>query len=303
MSKTEAAAVAAADKLKAAQKAGDKKAEVVARQECINAYKELPDYYSALKCAKELLQLCKSMDDTKGQAAAMLAIGEMHYVMDNLQDALKHEEEAFSLFTKVGDRVGQDSAKEALDRVFNKTGKIEDAPNRQKGLAALAEMKRAIDTGDNTRFNEAIERCKRMDSVSDADIEDALSEQLESNYFKAAKMYKDVLQFENLLPEAKAVNVSDRIHYMAFRTSGGLHYGPAFQYVKTVTTCPTQRINMAPIVINEDREAWEHSVAYNHGIIDGMLQVPMSAGLVAWQNQLSEKARKGESMGYDSITN
>lgn len=280
MSTGESRVTTAEAALASAKRKQDKAAEVMALQDCIKAYIDLPDSFEALKAAKAMWKLQKDLGDTKGQAQALLKIGEMHFALNNLEDALKNEQEALELFKTVGDNASQETAKEALSLVHNKLGQVDLAPNRSKGLAALSELTRAIEAKDPTRFQEAMSRCKRMSSVSDADIEEKLAEALESDYLPTAKLFKDCLDMDGLLPEAKGIVVDKKYHYYFFRTNGGLHYGPAFQCVQGATVNFGQDEIMAPVVIPETQETWEFEVAYNAGLLDGFIQVPFSGGLM-----------------------
>jgi len=275
--------------LSSALKKQDKRAEVKALQECVKAYSDVPDAFEALKSAKALLKAQKALADSKGQAQALLTIGEMHFAMNNLEDALKNEEEALELFRVIGDNAAQEAVKEALSRVQNKRGQIELAPNRSKGLAALGELSRSIEAKDPTRFRESMDRCKRMPSVSDEDIEEKLGEALEKDYLPTARLYKEVLDMDGLLPETKASVVHNRYHYMGFRMFGGLHYGPAFQTVKLAGCNLGKDEIYYPVEVPEGQEGWEFEVAYNAGILDGTIQGPFSAGLTQWQTEGSKK--------------
>jgi len=303
----ESAVTTAEAALASAQSKKDKKAEAKALQDCVKAYSDLPDTFEALKAAKALLRAHQALADTKGQAQALLTIGEMHFAMNNLEDALKNEEEALDLFKGIGDSQSQDSVKEALSRIYNKRGQVELAPNRSKGVAALGELTRAIEANDSIRFQEAMERCKRMSSVSDGDIEEKLGEALEKDYLPVAKLYKEALNWEGLLPETKATVVHNRFHYMGFRTVGGLHYGPAFQCVQGVAVNGGKDEMYYPVNIPEGQEGWEYEVAYNSGILDGIIQGPFSGGMKPWQEQNSQSAfttfAEAESSGMEQLGN
>lgn len=292
MSTGEAAVTSAEAALASAQKQQDKRAEVRALQECIRAYADLPDTFEGLKAAKQLLKLQKTLGDTKGQAQALLTIGELHFAMNNLEDALKHEEEALNIFSGLGDLQSQESVKEALSKVYNKQGQVELAPNRSKGLAALAELSRAIEANDNTRFKEAMDRCKRMSAVSDKDIEDKLAEALDKDYIPAARLFKEVLDMDGLLPENKATFVHNRWHYMGFRTMGGLHYGPAYQTVQMGFVNADKDEMYYPVQVPEGQEGWEYEVAYNAGVLDGIIQGPFSCGVMPFAVDDTEKTFK-----------
>jgi tetratricopeptide (TPR) repeat protein len=301
MSTGEAAVTSAENALASAQRQQDKRAEAKALQECIRAYAELPDTFEGLKAAKELLKVQKQLGDTKGQAQALLTIGELHFSMNNLEDALKHEEEALDIFSSVGDLQSQESVKEALSQVYNKQGQVELAPNRSKGLAALSELGRAIEANDKTRFGEAMERCKRMSSVSDKDIEDKLAEALEKDYLPAARLFKDVLDMEGLLPENKATFVHNRWHYMGFRTMGGLHYGPAFKTVQFASVNIQKDELYYPVQVPDGQEGWEYEVAYNAGVLDGIIQGPFSGGICGFSMANTEETYKRcREQGYTS---
>lgn len=301
MATGEAAVTSAEAALASAQRQQDKKAEVKALQECIRAYSDLPDTFEALKAAKQLLRVQKSLGDTKGQAQALLTIGEMHFTMNNLQDALQHEEEALNLFQSIGDNQSQENAKEALSKVYNKQGNVEEAPNRSKGLAALSELTRAIEANDKTRFAESMERCKRMSSVSDKDIEDKLGEALENDYLAAARLFKDVLDMEGLLPETKAMFIHNRFHYMGFRVYGGLHYGPSFKTVQWGAMNVPKDELYYPVQVPDGQEGWEYEVAYNAGVLDGVIQGPFSGGMLPFQmkeNDAHYKKAAEMQLGY-----
>lgn len=300
MSTGESAVTTAEAALASAQSKQDKKAEVQALQDCIRAYTALPDSFEALKAAKQLLKVQKSLGDTNGQAQALLTMGEMHFAMNNLQDALKHEEEALDIFTTLGDRQAQESVKEALSKVYNKQGQVEMAPNRSKGLAALAELTRAIESKDGVRFNESMERCKRMSSVSDEDIEEKLGEALENDYMPTARLFKDVLDMPGLLPETQAVMVPHRWHYMGFRLYGGLHYGPSFQSTQGVAVNVQQDEIYYPVQVPDGQEGWEYEVAYNSGVLDGVIQGPFSAGMLppAEESRKQSYAKAGINQMY-----
>jgi len=293
----------------AAQKSQDKTAEVKALQDLIKAYQALPDQYEAVRAAQNLLKLHKASSDTKGQAQTLLNISEMQLSMNNLQDAKKSGQEAMDLFKAVREDVGQEKSREVLSWAYNKLGQVEIAPNRAKGLAALSELSRALEASDKTRFYAAMDRCKRMSSVSEADIEEKLGEALEKDYMPTAKLFKECLDIDGLLPQAKGIMVSDRYHYMAFRTTGGLQYGPAFQCVRGVCVNESQDAVMAPVIIPDDRESWEHETAFHAGLLDGIIQVPFSAGLAHVQISESNKAfaaareTKIHDNGQDALTN
>jgi len=259
----------------------DKSAEVKALQDCVKAYEALPDSYEALKAAKALLKAQKAAGDTRGQAQALLSIGELHFAMNNLDEALKNEEEALNLFESVGEN--SNNVKEALSQVYNKRGEVDKAPHRAKGLAALNELSRSIELADNTRFLESMDRCKRMSSVSDADIEEKLAEALQKDYLSTARLYKDTLDMEGMLPENKAVIVDKRYHYSGFALGGGIQYGPAFQCVQNAV-CNIGRSEVyAPIIMPDGLDGWEYEMAYNMGILDGIIQTPFSQGMVPSQ--------------------
>lgn len=301
MVKGEADVMTAEAALSSAQKKQDKKAEVKALQDCVKAYADLPDAYEALKAAKALYKAQKALSDTKGQAQALLSIGEMHFAMNNLEDALKNQQEALEIFKEVGDKQAQETVKEALSRVYNKRGEVDNAPNRDKGIAALGELTRAIEACDKTRFLEAMNRCKRMGSVSDEDIEEKLGEALEKDYLPTARLYKETLNFEGLLPENKATVVHKRYHYMGFRMVGGLHYGPSFQCVQNAVCSKDEA--MAPVVIPDCQEGWEFEVQYNAGILDGMIQGSFSQGMQQYQindaNKTFAAAAAASNGGYE----
>lgn len=299
MSTGESAVMIAEAALQAATKSQDKRAEVKALQECVKAYSDLPDTFEAMKAAKSLHRAQKALGDAKGQAQALLTIGEMHFAQNNLEDALKHEEEALHLFKGLGDDVSQEAVKEALSRVYNKRGQVDLAPNRSKGIAALSELTRAIEAKDRTRFQEAMERCKRMSSVSDEDIEQKLGEALENDYLPAARLFKESLDMEGLLPETKATVVHNRYHYLGFRMFGGLHYGPSFQTVKHVAANFGKDEMYYPVMIPDTQEGWEFEVAYNAGVLDGIIQGPFSAGMAGYHASEASKsfASTAESQG------
>lgn len=290
MSTGESAVITAEAALASAQKKQDKRAEVKALQDCVQAYSDLPDTYEALKAAKGLLKAQKALADTKGQAQALLSIGEMHFAMNNLEDALKNEEEALNLYSGLGDSQAEDNVKEALSRVYNKRGEVDMAPHRAKGLAALGELGRAISSNDQTRFLEAMERCKRMASVSAEDIEATLGEALEKDYLPAARLYKEALNMEGLLPETKGVVVHKRYHYLGFRTVGGLHYGPSFQCVQNAVCNAGKNECYAPVVMPDGRDGWEYETSFNAGILDGIIQAPFSHGMAPFHSADAEKS-------------
>lgn len=289
MATGEAAVTAAESALAAAQHKKDKTAEARALQQCIRAYSDLPDAMEALKAAKNLHKVQKSLNDTKGQAQALLTIGEMHFALNNLQDALQNEEEALNLFQSIGDNDSQESAKEAISKVYNKQGQVDLSPNRSKGLAALGELTRAIEANDKVRFGSAMDRCKRMSAVSDEDIEEKLGEALEKDYLTAARLFTEVLEMPGLLPETKAHFVHNRYHYMGFRTFGGLHYGPSFKTVQFSTVNVPRDELYYPVEVPDGQEGWEYEVAYNAGVLDGTIQGPFSAGVLGFQEQANEK--------------
>jgi tetratricopeptide (TPR) repeat protein len=289
MSTGESIVTAAEAALAAAQKKQDNRAEAKALQDCVKAYVDLPDAYEAVKAARALLKVQKTLGDTKGQAQALLSIGEMQFAMNNLEDALKHEQEALDMFRSLGDRQAQETVKEALSRVYNKRGEVDSAPNRDKGLAALGELSRAIEASDKTRFLEAMDRCKRMSSVSEADIERTLGEALEKDYLPTARLYKDTLNFEGLMPENKAIVVHKNYHYVGFRQVGGLHYGPSFKCVQGAAINIGKDQVCAPVIMPEGQEGWEYETAYNAGILDGIIQGPFSNGMAFYQHQGSER--------------
>jgi len=246
--------------------------------------------------------------DTKGQAQALLNISEMQLTMNCLQESKKAGQEAMDLFKAIRDDAGQEKSREALSWTYNKLGQVELAPNRAKGLAALSELSRALEASDKTRFYAAMDRCKRMSSVSETDIEEKLGEALEKDYLPTAKLFKECLDMDGLMPEAKGIMVSERYHYMAFRTTGGLQYGPAFQCVRGVCVNESQDAVMAPVIIPEARESWEHETAFHAGLLDGVIQVPFSSGLAHVQISESNKAFAAarETRAYDqrdAITN
>jgi len=285
----EASVVSAEAALASARKSKDKKAEAKALQDCYHAYAGLPDTYEALTAAKALLKVQQALGDTKGQAHALLYVGEMSFLMDNLEDAIKHEQEALDLFQGLGDKAAQETAKDALDRVHNKRGDVESAPNRAKGIAALGELTRSIEVDDKTRFREAMNRCKRMGSVSQQDIEDRLCKALEKDYVTAARLFKEVLELPGLMPECKATRADNKFHYMGFRQFGGLHYGPAFQCVQVVWLNPIADQAMTPVVIPEGQEQWEYEVSYNAGILDGAIQGAFSVSVMGQAADLANR--------------
>lgn len=289
MATGEAAVTAAESALAAATQKQDKQAEVRALRQCIAAYSDLPDAMEALNAAKKLHKVQKSLNDTKGQAQALLTIGEMHFALNNLQDALQNEEEALNLFQTIGDNDSQESVREALSKVFNKQGKVDLAPNRSKGLAALGELARAIEANDKVRFETAMDRCKRMPQVSDEDIEEKLGEALEKDYLTAARLFTEVLDMPGLLPETKAQFVHNRYHYMGFRVMGGLHYGPAFKTVQFAAVNVPRDELYYPVEVPDGQEGWEYEVAYNAGVLDGVIQGPFSAGVLPFQAGANEK--------------
>jgi len=274
---------------------------VKALQDCIRAYADLPDAFEALKMAKTLMMRQLSLGDTKGQAQALLTMGEMHFAMNNLEDALEHQEEALEIFKSIGDHQSLESAKEALSKVYNKQGRVELAPNRSKGVAALGELMRAIELKDGARFSEAMERCKRMSSVSDEDIEEKLGEALEKDYIPTAKLYTDCLDMQGLLPECQAKLIHNRFHYYGFRMAGGLHYGPSFQTTRGVAVNVQADELYYPVVVPEGQEGWEYEVSYNAGVLDGIIQGPFSAGMMEFaagnQAKAFEKGYVGDVEG------
>jgi tetratricopeptide (TPR) repeat protein len=305
MSTGESAVATAEAALASAVKKQDKRAEVKALQDAVKAYSDLPDTYEALKAAKALLKAQKDLADTKGQAQALLSIGEMHFAMNNLEDALQNEEEALNLYSGLGDSQAEDHVKEALSRVYNKRGDVDMAPNRAKGLAALGELGRAISSNDSTRFQSAMDRCKRMASVSDADIEAVLGEALEKDYLPVARLYKETLDMEGLLPENKGICVHKKYHYLGFRTVGGLHYGPSFQCVQHATVNADKMETYAPVVMPDGLDGWEYETNFNAGILDGIIQVPFSNSVAGYaatdadkQFRATEQAQGQGSLGY-----
>jgi len=289
MSSPEAAVQSAESALAAARKSKDTAAKATALLECYHSYVALPDAFEALKTAKELQKVQEVLGDSKGQAQALLYTGEMNFLLDNLEDALKAEQEALEMFQRLGDRTAQASARDALDQVHKKLGSVESAPNRDKGLAALGELSRAIEANDRTRFSEAMNRCKRMNSVSQQDIEQRLCEAMEKDYVSAARLFKEVLELDGLMPECKATFADKKFAYWGFRTYGGLWYGPAFQCTNGVALNLTQDQCMGAVVIPEGQEAWEHELAYNSGILDGAIQQPFSAGMMQMHSDLANK--------------
>jgi len=273
----------------------DNDAETLER--LVKVYRDAPDSYEALKAAKALLAKQKSSKNVKGQANALLMLGEIHFTMNNLEDALKTEEEALAIFKSLGDRESQESVKEALSAVYTKRGDVSSAPNRDKGLAALGELARAIEAEDKTRFSEAMERCRRMNSVSEEDIEEKLGEALENNYLPAARLFKEVLHFEDLMPETKGLYVDKRFHYMGFRTQGGLHYGPTFKCVQGAVINRGGDEVYSPITFSDQlpdvykssggeaaggsqcHDSWEHEVAYHPAVLDAIVQMTFSLGM------------------------
>lgn len=274
----------------------DSDAETLER--LVKVYRDMPDSYEALKAAKALLAKQKSSKNVKGQANALLMLGEIHFTMNNLEDALTIEQEALAIFKSLDDRESQESVKEALSAVYSKRGDVSAAPNRDKGLAALGELVRAIEAADKTRFSEAMERCRRMNSVSEADIDEKLGEALENNYLPAARLFKEVLNFEGLMPETKGICVPNRFHYMGFRTQGGLHYGPTFKCVQGVVINQGQDEVYSPINLTpglpdiyksggdalgqgaQCHDGWEYEIAYHPAVLDAIVQMPMSNAMV-----------------------
>lgn len=285
----EASVVLAEAALTSARKSKDKKAEAKALQDCFYAHAALPDAHEALTAAKALLKVQQALGDRSGQAHALLHVGEMSFLMDNLEDAIKYEQEALELFQGLSDKEGQETAKDALDRAHKKRGDVESAPNRAKGIAALGELTRSIEADDKTRFREAMNRCKRMGSVSQQDIEDRLCQALEKDYVSAARLFKEVLELPGLMPECKAVFVDKKFAYWGFRNFGGLHYGPAFQCTQGVWCNPIADQTMTPIVIPEGQAQWEYEVSYNSGILDGAIQAPFSCGFMKPAADLADR--------------
>jgi tetratricopeptide (TPR) repeat protein len=247
---------------------------------CVKAYIELPDTYEALKAAKEALKVKKELGDTKGEAETMLLIGEMHFSMNNLEEALKYEEQAQQMFSTLGDMSGKASVDEALTKVQMARGEPGLAPYRSKGLAALEELKRAIKAKDVTRFHVIMGRLENNPAVSKEDIADTLAKVLNEDYVPTAQFYKETLDMQGLLAPSKAVEIPKQLFYYAFRTQGGLTYGPAFRYCNNC--CIDRSKDMtgyAAMEMSLDRESWEYETAYNHGMLDGILHTGFGVGL------------------------
>mmetsp|Transcript_60149 Transcript_60149/g.105349 ORF Transcript_60149/g.105349 Transcript_60149/m.105349 type:complete len:319 (-) Transcript_60149:42-998(-) len=269
------------------KKAKDKVGESQALDAAVAAYLALPDTYEAIMLAKASLRTKKALGDTLGEGNVGLQLAEMQFAMKNNDDALKYAENAMEKFVQAKDATGRANCNEVMSSIYCAMGEPDNAPNRSEGLRLLNQMKGAIESNDAPKFHKTMDALKTMGAVTPSDIEGALGDALESNYQGAAKFLKDNMDLDELLPKTNGIYVPQRYHYFGFRAFGGLGYGPSFRYTQCLFTKP-QKDKSAPtgswvsgaITVTDDRESWEHELAYNHGVLDGLIQTSFSAGLV-----------------------
>jgi tetratricopeptide (TPR) repeat protein len=253
----------------------DKNDEVRALDSCVKAYLELSDTYEAVKFANEALKLQRALGDTKAEAQSLLQIGEMYFTMNDLQQALNFEEDALRMFTTLADKPGKDAASAALTRVHMARGHPESAPHRSKGLAALDELMRTVKAKDVTKFHVLMARLEKNHAVSKEDIADALGRVLEEDYMPTAQFYKETLDMQDLVPSSKAVEMPKKAMYFHIRAHGGLMYGPAFRFSNNAHANVADEEGYCALQISDDRDQWESELAYNHGLLDGSIQLGM----------------------------
>lgn len=283
------------------KKAKDKKGESEALDAGVAAYMALPDVYEAIMLAKASLRAKKALADTAGEGAITLQLAEMQFTMKNNTEALKYAENAMACFTSLKDHSGKANCNELMSSIYCALGEPSKAPNRAEALRMLDQMKRAIANNDSARFHKTMDALKTMGAVTQEDIDNSLGEQLSGNYMPTAKFLKDNLDMDELVPKTNGICVPKRIHYFGFRSVGGLGYGPAFRFTNSVTCKPTHGDPFAMwgatcLEVADDRESWEHEVAYNHGILDGLIQQGMSNSMVTpngtpawgWMNQFKD---------------
>lgn len=266
------------------KKAKDKKGESQALDAAVAAYLALPDTYEALVLAKASLRIKKALGDTAGEAHVGLKLAEMQFSMKNNSDALIYAENAMDKFTQLKDAMGRANCNAILSSIYCAIGEPDNAPNRVEALRLLDQVKVAIESNDAPKFHKTMDALKSVGAATPTDIEDALGSALESNHQAAGKFLKDNMGLDDLVPKTNAVMVPKRYHYFGFRAFGGLMYGPAFRYTQNVFAMPQQDPKHMWVTgclsLPDDRESWEDQMAYNHGILDGLLQLGFSAGQV-----------------------
>jgi len=283
-----AAVVAAGDELAMFKKAGDKKAAAKAMDVLQSVQSARGDPAGALATAEEWLAAQKELGDRAGEAKALKAVAGLKLDVGRKNEAMTLATESVRIYRELGLAEGEAAAERVVSRVCTSRGVVDKAPNRQEARDALQDLAAAVESRDQEGWNAALKVLNQTCAYSQKEVDDVMARALEQDPAGARKF----LDEQGIGPSQKAATgecqlseVYKKDMYIKYR-AGGLQYGPRFRCLQGYKFAPKggeEAVGaFAVLQISEEAQDWERELAFNPGILDGLLQ---STACIDWDTK------------------
>jgi len=280
-----AALMAASDELAMLKKTGEKAATSRAMDMLQSVQSARGDPQAALETAEEWLCLQRELGDLPGEAKALRVKASLKLDTGRHNEAAGLAAESLKIYQGLGLQEGEAAAQRTVSRVCAARGVVDKAPNRQEALEALQGLAAAVEARDQQGWNAALKVLNETGAYSQADVDGVMKRALEKDPVGA----QDFLDRQGIGSGQKAetarpasdarfrvteMNKTDI--YVNYR-AGGLQYGPRFRCLQGYRFESSKtRGAFAVLQVSEEAQDWESDLAWNPGILDGMLQATIA---------------------------